>query len=424
MNLVLIPIEIPDREFQAKIKILAQFLTQHGFTVLFGDQNYLLKLFPYCTNTVLIWKNINCSKTKSVIKYAQKNQYVLHHEEGFIDWHDEVIKNVDPDLFDKASYIFTWGDYQKTIYDREFKQNSSKVFTVGHPRLDLSVEHARPPIGNKRVRSILINSRFANINHRLGVDYFTKSLGKYIGNHDLAQRIVNQASRDFEIFKNIIQYLDEKSNLDVVIRPHPSEDPRILRNRIGPLKNCRYESGGDVNTAIHKADIVIANQCHTQFEAALQEKTVLVIRDPMVDEKTLTPWIDEISGHLVSCAADVESFLELPLAPTINKQIIIENPTICTSALFETANIKSSVNEMLKYFQKLAVTSNFEPSQRLRVYLSLVSFINKLRKKLAGKNAEYYNSYTNKRIRRELPTSRIDTVISGRVWLMSKPQIK
>ena len=124
MNLVLIPIEIPDREFQAKIKILAQFLTQHGFTVLFGDQNYLLKLFPYCTNTVLIWKNINCSKTKSVIKYAQKNQYVLHHEEGFIDWHDEVIKNVDPDLFDKASYIFT------CIFSRKILPSTRQILPV------------------------------------------------------------------------------------------------------------------------------------------------------------------------------------------------------------------------------------------------------------------------------------------------------
>lgn len=420
MKLIVIPIEIPDREFEAKIGIFARFLVNRGYTVVFGDQNYLIKLFPYFKNSLLFWKNINCSKTPSVMEFAKYNNYVLHHEEGFVDWHDDVIQNVDKKLFEHASFVFTWGEYQKRVYDDVFKHLPSKTINVGHPRLDLSKLYGKNFKTNTRVRKILINSRFANINHTYGVEYYQSSLTRYIGNSDLAKRIVDQAYRDFAIFKEIILFLDKKPELDIVIRPHPSEDAHILRQRLGKLHNCRFESGGDINHAIEKADLVIANQCHTQFEAALHGKSVLVVRDPNADRATLAPWIDEISGPLIGSASETEPFLEKVPEPTIQRLLLQQEATICNQKLLTDSDEYGSSRRIEEIVKHLMPASSFSPSLILCWYLSILSILNKIRKFLFNKNAEYYNRYPSEKIKLALSEFLVTDVVYGRVWIMSQ----
>ena len=293
-----IPVEVKDRELYAKI-LLAKYAAENGFNVILGKKNDVNRLVLNMPRGVYyglgIAKNYNdffekLSKLGHIIVVGEEEGLITYSDAMYLDMRisTATIKYVD--------LIFTWGVENHNVISVGRKNEVSKLRVTGNPRFDLLkpafsevYDTQINSIKNKHENFILICTSFPSCNHFIkNIDYIQSLIDKKtlttedsISNFKRYQKV---KSLTFKSFLEAIPLLAQTySDIDIVIRPHPSENKEIYQVFSDKYKNVFIENSFSVHPWILSSMAVIHHYCTTSIEAFAADVPRFSLR-PVKDE--------------------------------------------------------------------------------------------------------------------------------------------
>ncbi len=215
-------------------------------------------------------------------------RFALLDTEGAV-WEDfesyrELLWN-DAGLLRSAAVACTWGEWlaQETVARGVFAPAQLRV--TGCPRFDLYHPDWHPAVRatapdpaavgtsqQARRRRVLLNTNFSTVNPR-----FASLAAKiHTSRHNFGwapERITEIIAAEGEGMAGMIALAralaTDLPGAEIVVRPHPFEDPEPYRRALADAANVRIVAEGSVEPLIMSADVVVQRSCTTAIEAGL-----------------------------------------------------------------------------------------------------------------------------------------------------------
>lgn len=282
---IYLPIEQALREIYPK-SLFAGFLAKRGYRVVLLPDHLLYKFsFP---SGLVIGKNHVHAKLLNR-RSGGKQSFMLFEEEGAPvgGSHEDRVKVVQDRLREGASeisrVITTWGKWQTEAL---MKITSTPVICTGTPYIEFCKPKYSPAcaeldasITNGLTDYLLINTRFVFAN---GVH---PPYTAFTGNPAYAYKGASQRywRQNFSCemsmlgaFINMIERVAKTfPELNIVLRPHPSESSVFYKGLFKDFKNVTVTNAGHVISWIRNASCVLTNGCTTSVQAEVCGKPVL-----------------------------------------------------------------------------------------------------------------------------------------------------
>lgn len=258
MKLFFWPIETSSRDFNYKLQ-LAKDLPLENSIHIFARPWTLAYLA--LVNSKINWIGQNVShkfrwsgiRLSKIIKNKGGRIFYFDEEGGFYypaELAEEVFahryRELDQtDIF----HVFTWGKIQNIILTKL----GFSCTDVGHPRFD---KLAWGSNSNVLKREVLIMTNFSlilsekNFSSEFDDNYFPKRKLETI--------------RDFS---NLIKFISDNQDLELLIRPHPSEDLLIYQKLFRHLDNVKILEREPLHTSLQRAAKVYHFNCTTALDA-------------------------------------------------------------------------------------------------------------------------------------------------------------
>lgn len=272
MARISIPIETKVRELDGKLW-LALNLLEHGHEVVLGRSS------PVHSWTTLknelqpdlhIEKSMTAKRKELFKNLSDSNALVgvLDSEGGVYPSRSKYVeKRVSTNTIQYVDKIFAWGEDSASAITESTQYPPDNICVTGNPRFDLLCPELREIYSNtaSEIKTdfgefILINTNFAAANHFKGNAIATQ----YTNDK------VNYISDLLEKFIELIETLRvEFPELNIVIRPHPSEDHSYYKHYFRRDGSVFIKHYGDVREWIVASKYVIHNSCTTGIESAL-----------------------------------------------------------------------------------------------------------------------------------------------------------
>jgi surface carbohydrate biosynthesis protein len=294
-KILYLPIETIVRELDARL-LLAHQAVNRNYYVIIGQKHNVFKTAEILKSGIFFYKSHgadNFPREKKSDKVEFK--YISLDEEGLVFVDDnEYLRNSKPNELEHLDIVFTWGSYQRDLLVKENLNLKEKTIPVGNPRFDLLrpefnilYKHSSEKIQKKRGRYILINTRFAagNYSRLYGCSYIESR------QHQFIKIIGRPATRDeknfllreekynkkmFNQYVEMIKFISSRfSDINFILRPHPSEDFLNWKNALIGLKNVHVIFKGSAIDWIMGALVVIHTGCTTGIESWALRKPVI-----------------------------------------------------------------------------------------------------------------------------------------------------
>ena len=288
---LIIPVENQVRELDPKI-LLACIAARRGFSAIIGsrlDIDFRIASFP---RSIYLSKSMTARSIKMFRIMRQ-----LGHEIAV--WDEEALVHMQPDIYftrrlsgeaiKYVSHLFAWGRENADLW-RQYPKlpKGIPIHTTGNPRGDMLRPQLHPyfEIDAQRLRErygsfILINTNFSNVNAFVpNLNLFlpvensdqTPKFGRgAIGmSREYAEGLRDFKQAVFEDIKNLIPALERAFPENVIIvRPHPTEDPKVYRHIASTCKRVEVTNKGNVIPWLMAAKVLVHNSCTTGVEAYL-----------------------------------------------------------------------------------------------------------------------------------------------------------
>ncbi|NNF77826.1 MAG: hypothetical protein HKN05_07325 [Rhizobiales bacterium] len=286
---IILPSETWAREFDAKL-LLACCLAERGFPVYVGCKNtihYNITSFPA---GLYLAKDFRVS---SDVMFAIMKR--LGHT--IMAWDEEATLPFDKDeyhiirtskfAFSQVSAFFAWGPVnQETIKAAPYPV-PGPVYLTGNPRRDLArpeirgyfqedVEALRKRFG----RFILINSNFGKLNHFVEKEVVRPGdVDPGLRGNPNSPKFEKKGEIKFELYKHFLKLVPELAakfpDMQIVIRPHPSESHASWKQAGGEHKNVQVLYEGHVYPWLLASEVMIHSGCTTGMEGYLLDTPVV-----------------------------------------------------------------------------------------------------------------------------------------------------
>jgi len=280
MNLYL-PIEILDRELNSKL-LIAMECASRGMKVYSGRlTEYLQRNF--FTSGIVLQKSITPSpvRLKELAYYKKKNFIItsLDEEVGLVENNDNYVRerysNKSVELTDR---IFTWGKFDYENLTKKFTKHKKKFIKSGNPRIDFWRSDFKFFFERKKFKYqnyILFSLNFSLLtNDELNdmIKYF-KAAGYIDRGFGISKlkKIHKDSYRMFKHFSKLIETLSKRTNLMIIVRPHPV-DKLSNYNFLNKYKTVRVVREGNISDWIINAKIVVHTGCAGGLEASVRGK--------------------------------------------------------------------------------------------------------------------------------------------------------
>ncbi|MGZ8411867.1 MAG: surface carbohydrate biosynthesis protein [Gemmatirosa sp.] len=196
----------------------------------------------------------------------------------------------DAGLLRSASVACTWGEWlaKETIAHGVF--DPSQVRITGCPRFDLYHADWQPAVlgpaprlqgasvDGARPRRVLLNTNFSTVNPR----FASLSAKIHTSKHNFGwapERITEIIAAEGEGMAGMIALArtlaDDFPDDEIVVRPHPFEDPEPYRRALAGAANVRIVAEGSVEPLILSADVVVQRSCTTAIESGIAGRPTL-----------------------------------------------------------------------------------------------------------------------------------------------------
>ncbi len=290
-KILYLPIETHIREFHSKL-YLAHQACQRGWGVVIGPEYDVNRLVKYLPSGVYFGIGFHRKLVKILKTLKDKgHSFISQDEEGLDRWAPELYKEyrIDSEINSFLDHFLCWSTEDKEIIDSAFKK-SIKSIPVGNLRLDLLNSNLRQifiedveVLKKNYGEFVLINGKFGSVNHAKGLDYYLEDL-KVRGWIDTPFKKNFHLERiKFQkiIFEKMIELSIAlaKSGQKVVVRPHPSENINVWKNKTKNYpNNIKIIRSGNIIPWLMASKLVIHNGCTTAIEGSLLDKTVISYR--------------------------------------------------------------------------------------------------------------------------------------------------
>lgn len=336
---IYLPVEVKNRELHAKV-LLAKHAAERGFNVILGRKNDLNELVVRMPPGVYLGLGAfeNFRPFFSKLKHLGFD-VVVNEEEGLVTYSDRmyVDMRVSRETLRQIDALFTWGGENQNVLANAFPEFDGKFQVTGNPRFDLLKPQNQQvyasemeEISARYGKFVLFCTSFSSINH------FDKKL-------DYIKSLVDKKTlRSQESIENFVRYREVKLKtfaafldaiprlaaanppVNIVVRPHPSENMDIYREFEAQFPNVHVDARFSVHPWIIRAEALVHHYCTTSIEALAAGTPRFALR-PMKDElsekeipfacSAECPSVEDLLARVSAClAAGKEHWRGDPLA--------------------------------------------------------------------------------------------------------------
>ena len=285
--------EVAARELDSKL-LLATLAASRGHDVLVSE----IHTFGYLQNKRLLQPGIfhTTSLAPSESRFnrhrALKQQAFIvtsiDEEAQLVDWDYESFARgrFSDDAIAEASAVFCWGPHDYEELCRFYPRFKDRYHCSGSPRADLwrrqfsSFHSSRAEVPDSPY--VLFSSNLGLINgYRRFADIVRgERNGGYFERDPESERAkYHRASEQilfiYEIVKALEHVADQIPEIQVILRPHPVEDPASWQDLLTPRPNLRVVRQGGITAWVNRSIAVIHNGCTTALEATVSGTPVI-----------------------------------------------------------------------------------------------------------------------------------------------------
>ncbi len=297
---LLIPVENQVRELDAKL-LLACIAAPRGFASYIGprrEMHYNITAFP---------RGIYLSKSITVSSYLvflilrnMGHEVVAWDEEALVHLPAETYysRRLSPRAMALVSRLFAWGEDNAELWRRYSNLPANTVIDVtGNPRNDLlrpelhayynsEVEKIREHYGD----FILVNTNFNHVNAFTPVQNLFRPVKKpgqipEFGraargmSRNYAEGLRDHKQAVFEDFQRMIPDLAKAfPDFTIVVRPHPTENPKIYHDIASRCERVEVTNEGNVVPWLLATRALVHNSCTTGVEAYMMKVPAITYR--------------------------------------------------------------------------------------------------------------------------------------------------
>lgn len=320
-------LEIKQRELESRLAIALHALNL-GFPVIFGQQWAIFNNADSLPPGVILFKTVNSIQASGMALFVKHGHLVAAtDEEVLVCFEDACFFEVfSPLAAENCHLFFAQSQIHKNAIARRFPQLAPRTAVVGNSRMELLSPSNRGAIAAeaealKQAHGpyILFNTNYGQINSIWTDMNQVKAIAARAGllNTDdpasvaeyqkkLEWELVNRA----EIVEVIRWTLENMTEHQVVLRPHPGERPEYWQDLFGAHPRFKLVARSSPHPWIMGAELLIHTTCTTGLEAALLGKpdlNVVPIPHPTFDY--ITNYVNPVVKNWRDAATAIGSYL-------------------------------------------------------------------------------------------------------------------
>jgi surface carbohydrate biosynthesis protein len=261
--------ELKSRDLDSRILVMGHLL-QAGFTVIIGQQwaiygNVQAENAPV---GACLFTTANANQAPVMARWRSAGHMVIASDQEGLPFAGEgFLANIDPPALAQCHVFLAQSDSHREILAARFPDAADRVVTAGSPRIDL-LRGVRHPAPFPRPY-LLFNTSFGLVNSIWGdVPTACQRLlsGAGITQDEIRERVRIEQSALAETTA-LLKACLARDDIDVVLRPHPSEDAKMWE----ALKTARLTvvTGSDPAPWMQHAAVVIHSESTTGIEGAI-----------------------------------------------------------------------------------------------------------------------------------------------------------
>lgn len=268
--IVYLTCEIKGRDFKSRL-LIAAYLVKMGYTVVVGQYWNLRHNCYHALRGCYLFKTANHFQAEGMRMCREAGHAVVASDEEALSTAAALAAHtVDAMAIDNCDLFLTLNLSHRRALEKAFPVVRRKAKVVGTARADLICgeayerPHPRP--------YILVNTSFGRINSIWGNEQagiYAQALGLDLENPD-HQAIIDMRERyerlALEETVQVVEWLvANDASWDVVVRPHPSEQPDFWRR----MPRVRVVAGSDPYPWMKYADLILHSDSTLGVEAAI-----------------------------------------------------------------------------------------------------------------------------------------------------------
>ncbi len=291
MSVLFLPIEIKTREFIPKLFLISRALNKN-IDCFIGDKVAVNRAIRYFKKGVYFHKSINKKDKEYILDIKSKvNNYIsLDEEFGFATTNKKQLKNY---LNIRSSYknvknvdrIYNWGKFDHSVWANKYPSFSNKFLISGAPRLDIWKKKIYRMIFKNEIyylkkkykKFIFIPSTFISSKKRL--NQMIKQEKRITKTKELLKKRINAKIFEFKLFNEFLKLIRLLSkdfpDFNIVIKPHPTEDPKDWLKSIKKYRNVYVDSQFELTPYIAAAELVIFNLSISGIQSVMMNKKTI-----------------------------------------------------------------------------------------------------------------------------------------------------
>lgn len=317
-----LPLDVKVRELDGKLFFAARAAAR-GWNAVIGQKRQVAAAMPFLPPGFFAGFGGQENFAKSYAQYrALGHKILILDEEGLVTHNEDIYARTrlcDAALAQCDLFSF-WGEVQRDMVLRRRPDLAGKSVVSGNPRMDV----LRPEFSALRTeeaaglrarfgRFILLNSNFGSCNHFTGGDaYFeslkTKKVIQSQAEETHYRRYFDYRAKVMEAILGVLPTLSAAfSDMNIVVRPHPSERADAWKERAAGLPNIHVLHEGSVLPWIAATQCVLHNFCTTAIESHALGVPAVSYR-PVIDDTLESP-LPTLVSHVAKTPEDLVATL-------------------------------------------------------------------------------------------------------------------
>jgi surface carbohydrate biosynthesis protein len=312
--LVYLPVETSRRELVAKTFLAAELASKGYPVAVFKSTFFETNGWP----SPGIYVGKNCFRNAG---FGEEEHYNALRRSGIRLWHlDEeggvyigtseeawkkiLLKRLNAAALQEDDKILTWGEWQREAFAA--LEPRCPVCVTGSPNFDaFGAGYAEALAEFDRVETegredfILVNTRFSLSNGLLPIKRHLQPdspVSQHVDPRSLRHWIAQSGILQYSFISLVQQLAEALPNDEIVLRPHPAEDPELYHDLLEGFPNVSVEWRGDVGSWIRRCRALIHNGCTTAVQAQVARKPVITYL-PVSEADDLSPGLPNLIGR-------------------------------------------------------------------------------------------------------------------------------
>jgi surface carbohydrate biosynthesis protein len=312
-----LPIEETRRELASRL-LLGCLAAERGLAVVFGQQWLITHNLSRMPRGLVLFKGNDTIQRDNMALCKRLGHMTASFEEEMfgVCTQSQILRLYTSDVDQVCDLFLAQGALQRDALLARWPSITDRIAVVGNPRADVlrdeflaTHREAAREIGARHGRFILINTNFGTVNAAAG-----NALDSYDGcaRQGLMDATTAEGRADFNTwcewerlnFAAVVRFVDwVEANLPdvaIILRPHPSENPRFWERGFGGRPRVRVESAGVFIPWLLASEMLVHTGCTTGLEAFLMDHPAISLTPPG------TRWHEHYVANLINPAfADV-----------------------------------------------------------------------------------------------------------------------